>query len=178
MPLYSLDDVSPILPDDDRCWIAPDAHVIGRVRLGRDVGIWFGAVLRGDNELIDIGEATNIQEGAMLHTDMGAPLTVGAGCTIGHHAILHGCTIGANSLVGMGATVLNHVRIGANCLVGANALLTEGKTFPDNSLIVGAPARAVRTLDEEALERLRWSSRSYVENWRRYAAGLKRIDRA
>lgn len=178
MPLYSLDDVSPILPDEDRCWIAPDAHVIGRVRLGRDVGIWFGAVLRGDNELIDIGEATNIQEGAMLHTDMGAPLTVGAGCTIGHHAILHGCTIGANSLVGMGATVLNHVRIGANCLVGANALLTEGKTFPDNSLIVGAPARAVRTLDEEALERLRWSSRSYVENWRRYAAGLKRIDRA
>ncbi|HEX2135406.1 MAG TPA: gamma carbonic anhydrase family protein [Microvirga sp.] len=178
MPLYSLDDVSPILPDEDRCWIAPDAHVIGRVRLGRDVGIWFGAVLRGDNELIDIGEATNIQEGAMLHTDMGAPLTVGAGCTIGHHAILHGCTIGANSLIGMGATVLNHVRIGANCLVGANALLTEGKTFPDNSLIVGAPARAVRTLDEEALERLRWSSRSYVENWRRYAAGLKRIDRA
>ena len=176
MPLYSLDDVSPMLPEDGRFWIAPDAHVIGRVRLGRDVGIWFGAVLRGDNELIDIGEASNIQEGAMLHTDMGAPLTVGAGCTIGHHAILHGCTIGDNSLIGMGATVLNHVRIGANCLVGANALVTEGKSFPDNSLIVGAPARAVRTLDDEAAERLRWSARHYVENWKRYAGGMRRID--
>ena len=133
MPLYSLDDVSPILPEPGRFWIAPDAHVIGRVRLGQDVGIWFGAVLRGDNELIDVGDGTNIQEGAMLHTDMGAPLTVGAGCTVGHHAILHGCTIGDNSLIGMGATVLNHVRIGSNCLVGANALLTQGNTFPDNA---------------------------------------------
>ena len=176
MPLYSLDDVSPIIPEPGRFWIAPDAHVIGRVRLGRDVGIWFGAVLRGDNELIDVGEATNIQEGAMLHTDMGAPLTLGRGCTVGHHAILHGCTIGENSLVGMGATVLNHVRIGANCLVGANALVTEGKTFPDNSLIVGAPARAVRTLDPEAVERLRWSAAHYVENWKRYAKGMRRID--
>ncbi len=176
MPLYSLADVSPMLPEPGRFWIAPDAHVIGRVRLGRDVGIWFGAVLRGDNELIDVGEATNIQEGAMLHTDMGAPLTLGAGCTVGHHAILHGCTIGENSLIGMGATVLNHVRIGANCLVGANALVTEGKTFPDNSLIVGAPARAVRTLDPEAVERLRWSAAHYVENWKRYAKGMRRID--
>jgi carbonic anhydrase/acetyltransferase-like protein (isoleucine patch superfamily) len=149
--------------------------VIGRVRLGRDVGIWFGAVLRGDNELIDVGEGANVQEGAMLHTDAGAPVTVGAGCTIGHHAILHGCTIGENSLVGMGATVLNHVRIGANCLVGANALVTEGKAFPDNSLIVGSPAKAVRTLDEDAVERLRWSARHYIENWRRFAAGLKVI---
>jgi carbonic anhydrase/acetyltransferase-like protein (isoleucine patch superfamily) len=176
MPLYSLADVSPMLPEPGRFWIAPDAHVIGRVRLGRDVGIWFGAVLRGDNELIDVGEATNIQEGAMLHTDMGAPLALGRGCTVGHHAILHGCTIGENSLVGMGATVLNHVRIGANCLVGANALVTEGKTFPDNSLIVGAPARAVRTLDPEAVERLRWSAAHYVENWKRYAKGMRRID--
>ena len=176
MPLYSLDDVSPILPEPDRFWIAPDAHVIGRVRLGRVVGIWFGAVLRGDNELIHVCESTNIQEGAMLHTDMGARLTLGAGCTVGHHAILHGCTIGENSLVGMGATVLNHVRIGANCLVGANALVTEGKTFPDNSLIVGAPARAVRTLDPDAVERLRWSATHYVENWRRYAKGMRRID--
>ncbi len=173
MPIYSLDDAAPILPETDRFWIAPDAHVIGRVRLGRDVGIWFGAVLRGDNELIDIGEATNIQEGAMLHTDLGAPLTVGAGCTISHHAILHGCTIGENSLVGMGATVLNHVRIGANCLVGANALVTEGKEFPDNSLIVGAPAKAVRTLDQEAAERLKTSALHYVENWRRYARDLR-----
>jgi carbonic anhydrase/acetyltransferase-like protein (isoleucine patch superfamily) len=176
MPLYSLDDVSPMLPEPGRFWIAPDAHVIGRVRLGHDVGIWFGAVLRGDNELIDVGDATNIQEGAMLHTDMGAPLTVGAGCTVGHHAILHGCTIGDNALIGMGATVLNHVRIGSNCLVGANALLTQGNTFPDNSLIVGAPARAVRTLDEAAVATLRWSAKHYVENWRRYAKSMKRID--
>ncbi|MBB4039970.1 carbonic anhydrase/acetyltransferase-like protein (isoleucine patch superfamily) [Microvirga flocculans] len=176
MPIYSLDDAAPILPEPDRFWIAPDAHVIGKVKLGRDVGVWFGAVLRGDNELIDIGEATNIQEGALLHTDMGAPLTVGAGCTIGHKAILHGCTIGENSLIGMGATVLNHARIGANCLVGANALVTEGKAFPDNSLIVGAPAKAIRVLDAESIERLRWSARNYVANWKRFAQKLKRID--
>lgn len=176
MPIYSLDGNAPLLPEPDRFWIAPDAHVIGRVRLGLDVGIWFGAVLRGDNEPIDIGEASNIQEGAVLHTDEGAPLTVGAGCTIGHRAILHGCTIGENSLVGMGATVLNHARIGRNCLIGANALITEGKEFPDNSLIVGAPAKAIRALDEAAVERLRWSSRNYVENWKRFAKGMRRID--
>jgi carbonic anhydrase/acetyltransferase-like protein (isoleucine patch superfamily) len=176
MPIYALDEISPILPHPDRYWVAPDAHVIGRVRLADDVGIWFGAVLRGDNELIDIGAATNVQEGALLHTDEGAPLSVGAGCTIGHHAILHGCTIGENSLIGMGATVLNHARIGANCLVGANALVTEGKAFPDNSLIVGAPAKAIRALDAAAVERLRWSARHYVDNWRRYAKGLRRVD--
>jgi len=176
MPAYSLDDVSPTLPEAGRFWIAPDAHVIGKVRLGADVGIWFGAVLRGDNELIDVGEGSNVQEGALLHTDMGAPLTIGRGCTIGHRAILHGCSIGENSLIGMGATVLNHARIGANCLVGANALVTEGKEFPDNSLIVGAPARAVRVLDEAAIERLRWSARHYVENWKRFAKGMRRID--
>jgi carbonic anhydrase/acetyltransferase-like protein (isoleucine patch superfamily) len=176
MPVYSLDEITPILPEQGRYWIAPDAHVIGRVRLGLDVGIWFGAVLRGDNELIDIGDATNIQEGALLHTDEGAPLSVGAGCTIGHHAILHGCTIGENSLVGMGATILNHARIGRNCLVGASALVTEGKEFPDNSLIVGTPAKAIRVLDDDAIERLRWSARHYVDNWKRFAKAMKRID--
>lgn len=176
MPIYALDDLTPVLPEAGRYWIAPDAHVIGNVRLGLDVGIWFGAVIRGDNEVIEIGAATNIQEGAMLHTDLGASLTIGEGCTIGHHAILHGCTIGQNSLVGMGATVLNNARIGANSLVGAGALVTEGKEFPDNALIVGAPAKAIRTLDAGAVERLRWSSRHYVENWQRFAKGLRRID--
>lgn len=176
MPIYSLDDVAPILPEEGQYWIAPDAHVIGKVQLGIDVGIWFGAVLRGDNELIDIGNSSNIQEAAVLHTDMGAPLTVGEGCTIGHKAILHGCTIGDNSLIGMGATVLNHARIGNNCLVGANALVTEGKEFPDNSLIVGSPAKAIRALDEAAIERLRWSAQNYVSNWKRFANGMRRID--
>jgi carbonic anhydrase/acetyltransferase-like protein (isoleucine patch superfamily) len=176
MPLYSLDDVSPILPEDGRYWIAPDAHVIGNVRLGRDASVWFGCVLRGDNELIDVGEATNIQEGSLLHTDPGYPMTIAPGCTIGHHAILHGCTIGENSLIGMGATLLNGARIGANSIVGANALVTEGKAFEDNSLIVGAPARAIRTLEGEAVERLRGTARHYVANWQRFAGRVKRID--
>jgi carbonic anhydrase/acetyltransferase-like protein (isoleucine patch superfamily) len=175
MPIYSLEGHAPELPADGHFWIAPDAHVIGNVRLGEDVGIWFGATLRGDNELIVIGAGSNIQEGCVLHTDPGAPLTVGTGCTIGHKAILHGCTIGDNSLVGMGATILNRARIGANCLVGAGALVTEGKTFPDNSLIVGAPAKAIRVLDDEAIADLRRSAQHYVENWKRFSAGLKRI---
>jgi carbonic anhydrase/acetyltransferase-like protein (isoleucine patch superfamily) len=176
MPLYALDDRTPELPPPGQFWIAPDAHVIGQVRLGADVGVWFGAVVRGDNELIEIGARSNIQEGAMLHTDPGAPLSLGEGCTIGHHAILHGCVIGDNCLVGMGTTVLNHARIGRNCLIGANALVTEGKEFPDNSLIVGAPAKVVRSLDADAIARLTLSAQAYVGNWRRYASGLKRID--
>jgi carbonic anhydrase/acetyltransferase-like protein (isoleucine patch superfamily) len=176
MPIYALDNRVPERPPAGRYWVAPDAHVIGAVRIGEDVGIWFGAVLRGDNEPIEVGAATNIQEGCLLHTDMGDPLVVGRGCTIGHHAILHSCTIGDNSLIGMGATVLNRARIGNNSLVGANALVTEGKEFPDNSLIIGAPARAVRVLDERAIEGLRQSAAHYVQNWKRYAAHLKLID--
>ena len=175
MPLYALGNDEPEVPPEGDYWLAPDAHVIGKVRLGRDVGIWFGAVLRGDNELIDIGSGTNIQEGTMVHTDMGSPATIGRNCTIGHHAIIHGCIIGDNSLVGMGATILNGARIGSNCLVGANALVTEGKTFPDNSLIVGSPARVVRTLDDKAVEHLARSARSYVENWKRFARDLRRL---
>ncbi|UFN50179.1 gamma carbonic anhydrase family protein [Roseomonas sp. OT10] len=175
MPIYALDDHRPSLPAEGRYWVAPDAHVIGMVTLGEDVGIWFGAVLRGDNVPIAIGAATNIQEGAMLHADEGFPLTVGEGVTVGHHAILHGCTVGDNSLIGMGATVLNGAVIGRNCLVGANALVTEGKVFPDNSLIVGAPARAVRVLGEEAVAGLRQSAAYYVENARRFAKGLRQV---
>ena len=176
MPIYSLDGVEPILPEAGRYWVAPDAHVIGRVRLGTDVGIWFGTVIRGDNELIDIGERSNVQEGCMFHTDPGFPMTIGPDCTIGHHAILHGCTIGSTSLVGMGATLLNGARIGANSIVGANALVTERKEFPDNSLIVGAPAKAIRSLDADAADRLRRTALHYVQNFNRFAKGLKRID--
>ena len=176
MPIYSLDGVEPILPKAGRYWVAPDAHVIGRVRLGTDVGIWFGTVIRGDNELIDIGERSNVQEGCMFHTDPGYPMTIGPDCTIGHHAILHGCTIGSTSLVGMGATLLNGARIGTGSIVGANALVTEGKEFPDNSLVVGAPAKAIRSLDAEAAERLRRTALHYVQNFNRFAKGLKRID--
>ena len=173
MPVYALDDLVPVLSDD--VWIAPDAHVIGEVRLGRGVGIWFGAVLRGDNAPILVGEGSNIQEGAMLHTDPGLVLSVGAGVTVGHHAILHGCTIGDNALIGMGATVLNGARIGRDSLVGANALVTEGKEFSDGSLIVGSPAKAVRQLTPEAIEGLRRSAANYVANAARFRAGLKPV---
>lgn len=176
MPLYALAGLTPKTPGPDLYWVAPDARVIGKVEIGEDVGIWFGAVLRGDNEPIVIGKSTNIQEGAMVHTDPAFPVTIGEGCTIGHHAIIHGCTIGDNSLIGMGATVLNGAKIGSNCLVGANALVTEGKEFPDGSLIVGAPARAIRTLDEAAIEGLRRSARNYVANWQRFARDLRRLD--
>ena len=176
MPIYALDDIEPTLPASGSAWIAPDAHVIGRVTLGEEVGVWFGAVIRGDNDPITVGARTNIQDGAMLHADPGVPLTIGADVTVGHHAILHGCTVGDNSLIGMGATVLNRARIGANCIVGANALVTEGKEFPDFSLIVGAPAKAVRTMDAGMEAKLRQSAAHYVANWQRYAAGLVRLD--
>lgn len=175
MPLYALGDDRPTTPADNDYWVAPDAHVIGKVTIGVDVGIWFGAVLRGDNEMITIGTGTNIQEGTMVHTDMGYPATIGMGCTIGHHAIIHGCTIGDNSLIGMGATVLNGAKIGNNCLVGANALVTEGKEFPERSLIVGSPAKAIRTLDDVAVERLKSSAAHYVANARRFRQGLGSI---
>ena len=175
MAIYALDNAVPTLPEADRFWIAPDAQLIGDVLLEEDVSLWFGAVARGDNARIAIGARTNIQEGAMLHADPGTPLTIGADVTVGHHAILHGCTVGDRSLIGMGATVLNNARIGRCCIVGANALVTEGKAFPDFSLIVGAPARAVRTLDPSMEETLLASAAHYVANWRRFARGLRRI---
>jgi carbonic anhydrase/acetyltransferase-like protein (isoleucine patch superfamily) len=176
MPLYALDDIAPAVPDNSRYWVAPDAQVIGRVTLGEDANIWFAAVLRGDNEPMTIGARTNVQDGAVLHSDPGFPLTVGDDCTVGHSAILHGCTIGNGSLIGMGATVLNGARIGAGSLVGANALVTEGKVFPEHSLIVGSPARALRTLEPGDVERLLKSAAHYVSNSRHFAKGLKRVD--
>lgn len=175
MSIYALGEVRPQLPQPGSFWVAPSAHVIGNVRIGADVGIWFGTVIRGDNDLIDIGAGTNIQELCMMHTDPGAPITIAEECTIGHSAILHGCTIGAGSLIGMGATVLNHARIGSGSLVGANSLVPEGKEFPDHSLIVGSPARVVRPLREEEITRLRFSARHYVENWKRFSQTLQEI---
>ncbi|MEP3435671.1 MAG: gamma carbonic anhydrase family protein [Hoeflea sp.] len=174
MAIYSLDGKEPTIPDGFH-FVAESAQVIGRVILEEGAGIWFGAVLRGDNEPITIGQGSNIQENCVLHTDPGYPLTIGKGCTIGHSAILHGCTIGNNSLVGMGATVLNGAKIGENCLIGAGALVTEGKVIPDNSLVVGAPARVVRTLDAGSADMLKLSASHYVKNAKRFAAGLKRI---
>lgn len=176
MPLYALEDISPVVPENGRYWVAPDAQVIGRVILGEDVNIWFAAVLRGDNEPMTIGARTNIQDGAVLHSDVGIPLTVGDDCTVGHSAILHGCTIGNGCLIGMGATVLNGVQIGNGSLVGANSLVTEGKVFPENSLIVGSPARVMRTLGPGDVEGLLQAAAHYVENSRRFAKGLKRVE--
>lgn len=176
MPLYEFEGIRPELPASGKYWIAPDATLIGKVRLLEEASVWFYAVLRGDNEWIEIRAGSNIQEGCVLHTDMGFPLVVGENCTIGHRAILHGCMIGENSLVGMGATVLNGAKIGRNSLVGANALVTEGKEFPDNSLIVGAPAKAIRTLDEAAAAGITASARGYSARWKQFAAGLVRLD--
>jgi carbonic anhydrase/acetyltransferase-like protein (isoleucine patch superfamily) len=175
MAIFELDGEAPQLPADGRYWIAESAIVIGRVRLKTDASVWFNSVLRGDNEWIELGERSQIQDNAMLHTDPGFPLTIGENCVIGHNVVLHGCSIAANSLIGMGAIVLNGARIGRNCLVGAGAVVTEGKEFSDNSLIVGAPARAVRALDEKAAQAITEGADIYVRRWQQYAKGLKRI---
>jgi carbonic anhydrase/acetyltransferase-like protein (isoleucine patch superfamily) len=174
MAIYRLEQREPTLPEGF-FWVAESAAVIGSVVIGEEVAIWFGAVLRGDNETITVGAGTNIQENAVLHTDDGYPLTIGENCTIGHKAMLHGCTIGANSLIGMGATVLNGAVIGRNCLIGAGALITEGKVIPDNSLVIGAPGKVVRELGADAEAMLAESARHYVENARRFSSGLERI---
>ncbi|MEM8752545.1 MAG: gamma carbonic anhydrase family protein [Pseudomonadota bacterium] len=173
--LYALDGVAPETPEDGDFWIAPGARVMGRVRIGAGASVWFNAVIRGDNELIDVGAGSNVQDGAVMHTDPGFPLKIGADCTIGHQAILHGCEIGEGALIGMGATILNGAKIGAGCLVGANALVTEGKSFPDGSLIVGAPAKAARALDPQAIQALKASALHYRENMRRFRSGLSAL---
>ncbi|WP_284163144.1 gamma carbonic anhydrase family protein [Frigidibacter sp. SD6-1] len=171
--IYELDGIRPEIGRD--VWIAPGAHVMGKVALEDEVGIWFGVTMRGDNELIRIGRGSNVQENCVLHTDMGFPLTVGADCTIGHKAMLHGCTIGDGTLIGMGATILNGAVIGSGCLIGAGALVTEGKHIPDGSLVMGAPGRVVRELDAEARARLLKSAEGYRANARRFAAGLREV---
>ncbi len=173
MTLYTLDGIAPKADSDS--WVAPDANVIGAVVIEAGASVWFGATLRGDNEEIRVGAGSNVQENCVLHTDMGYPLSIGPGCTIGHKAMLHGCTIGENSLVGMGATVLNGARIGRDCLIGAGALVTEGKDIPDGSLVMGAPGRVVRSLDAEAIAGLRASALLYQDRMRRFRAGLREV---
>ena len=176
MPIFALNDSRPEFADEASVWIAPDASIIGKIVIGRNVNIWFGSVLRGDNEPIHIGDDTNVQEQTIMHTDIGSPLTIGQGCTIGHRALLHGCTIGDNTLIGMGAIILNGAKIGNNCIVGAGALITERKEFPDGSMILGSPAKAVKQLDDATIAGLRGSAAHYVENSRRFKSGLSRID--
>jgi carbonic anhydrase/acetyltransferase-like protein (isoleucine patch superfamily) len=175
MTLYRYDGIAPTLPDDGDFWIAPSAQVMGRVRIEAAASIWFGAVLRGDNEYITLGAGANIQENCVCHTDIGFPLVIGAGCTIGHSAILHGCEIGNNSLIGMGATVLNGARIGRNCLIGAGALVPEGKVIPDNSLVVGVPGKVVRELGEKSAQSLCASALGYQEKMRLFRDRLEPI---
>ena len=174
MPLYEIGGQRPEIAGD--AWVAPSADLIGDVHLGELASVWFGAVIRADNTPITVGARTNIQEGAMCHSDPGAPLTIGEDVTVGHHAILHGCTIGSRTLIGMGATVLNRAVIGEDCLVGAGALVTEGKEFPAGYLIVGSPARAVRPLDEMQKALLKASAALYAAKQREYATDLKRVD--
>lgn len=173
MTIYALGDKRPTIADD--AWVAPGCHVIGNVVLAAKTSVWFGSTLRGDNEVILIGEGSNVQENTVMHTDMGFPLTVGAGCTIGHKAMLHGCTIGENSLIGMGATVLNGAVIGANCLIGAGALITEGKVIPAGSLVMGSPGKVIRSLDQNAINGLKASALHYQQNAARFRKDLTAI---
>lgn len=174
MPLYAFDDKQPQLAEG--AWVAPSADLIGDVRLSEGASVWFGAVIRGDNTPMLIGARSNVQDNAMLHSDPHAPLTIGADCTIGHHAILHGCTLGDRVLIGMGAIVLNGAVIPDDCIVGAGALVTEGKTFEPGSLIVGTPARAIRQIDETTKAGLLISAAHYAERSKDYAEKLKRVD--
>jgi carbonic anhydrase/acetyltransferase-like protein (isoleucine patch superfamily) len=172
MAVYELDGTAPRIAES--AWVADSAQVIGNVELAEDASVWFGAVIRGDTETIRIGRGSNVQDLSVLHADLGMPLTVGENVTVGHKVMLHGCTIGDETLIGIGAIVLNGAKIGRHCVVGAGSLVTEGKEFPDGSMIIGSPARVVRQLTPEQIEGLRRSARHYVENGRRYRAGLKK----
>ena len=175
MTVYALGDKTPNLPSSGNFWVAPDAQVIGNVTMLENASVWFNAVIRGDNEEITIGENSNIQDGAVMHTDIGFPMTIGRDVTVGHQAMLHGCTVGDNTLIGIGATVLNGAKIGKNCLIGAHALIGEGKEIPDNSMVLGMPGKVVRQLDEAAIAGLRNSALHYAENMRRFRTELREI---
>lgn len=173
MAIYELDGVRPSMEGEH--WIADSASVMGNVILKKNASVWFNATLRGDNDPITIGENTNIQDGSVLHTDVGVPLTIGRNCTIGHMVMLHGCTVGENTLIGIGSIILNGAKIGKDCLIGANSLITEGKEIPDGSMVMGAPGKVVRELSEQQIMGITGSALHYVENWKRYAKGLKKI---
>ena len=176
MALYDLDGVKPSTPESGNYWVAENATVLGRVILKENASIWFNAVLRGDNDPIEIGENSNIQDGSVLHTDHGVPLTIGKNVTVGHMVMLHGCTIADGTLIGIGATILNRAKIGKNCIIGAHSLIPEGKEIPDNSLVMGSPGKVVRELDEGAAQMIAASAQVYVDNWKRFKSGLTRID--
>ena len=173
MTCYALDGHQPELRDN--AWAAPSASLIGKVLLEKNASVWFGAVIRGDNELITIGEDSNVQDGSVMHTDMGFPLVLGRGVTVGHNAMLHGCTVGDYSLVGIGATILNGAKIGKHCIIGAHALITEGKEIPDGSVVMGSPGKVVKQIEDGVGEMLKASADHYVDNAKRYAAGLKAV---
>jgi carbonic anhydrase/acetyltransferase-like protein (isoleucine patch superfamily) len=175
MAVYALEDISPELPPEGEYWIAPNATLIGRVRLAKGVSVWFGAVLRGDNDWISVGENSNIQDLCILHADPGIPIELGANVTIGHGVVLHGATVGDNTVIGMGATLLNRARIGRNSIVGAHALIPEGKEFPDNSLIVGVPGKVVRSIPEEQFGMLTLNAQIYFDRWHRYQKEFRRV---
>ncbi|MBV1903800.1 MAG: gamma carbonic anhydrase family protein [Marinosulfonomonas sp.] len=173
--IYALGDIEPQFPEDGDYWVAPDANLIGRIVMESGSSVWFGATLRGDNEAIVLGQGSNIQENSVLHTDPGCPLNIGKNCTIGHKAMLHGCTIGDGSLIGMGATILNGAKIGAGCLIGAGALITEGKEIPDGSLVMGAPGKVVRQMDDDAIEIITRSAAKYQANMRRFKTQMRAV---
>lgn len=172
MNAYRLGDIAPTLPEDDEYWIAPGAVVVGNVILKKNASVWFGSVLRGDNEAIEVGENSNVQDNSVLHTDIGQPLVIGANVTIGHKVMLHGCTIGEGSLIGIGSIILNGAKIGRQCIIGANSLITEGKEIPDRSLVMGSPGKVVRTLEPAQAEAIAAGALHYVANWKRFRAGL------
>jgi carbonic anhydrase/acetyltransferase-like protein (isoleucine patch superfamily) len=176
MAMYELDGVKPTLPESGQCWIAGSAEVMGNVILRENASVWYGCVLRGDNDPIIIGENSNIQDLTVIHTDIGAPVTIGANVTVGHRVILHGCEIGDDTLIGMGSTILNRVKIGKNCIIGANALISEGKEIPDNSLVMGAPGKVVKEVSPQQVQMIRMSAMHYVENWQKHRAKMKKID--
>ncbi len=176
MAMYELDGVSPQVPGSGNFWVAENATVLGDVILHENASVWFNAVLRGDNDPITIGENSNVQDGSVLHTDVGCPLTIGRDVTIGHMVMLHGCTIGDESLIGIGTTVMNRAVIGKNCIIGAHSLIPEGKVIPDNSLVMGAPGKVVKQLSPEQIMLIKGSAQVYVDNWKRFKTGLKRLD--